>query len=391
MIVKNLKQGATYYWNPPKRELDKGLPIPREKLGSDYGLACKRCDGDPHDPESFSLKKFLDDWRAGAEGHNQIDLGPSFGTVDWWFEIYFQSTAFTRLAKRTQRDYCKGLKAIADLETTRGDRLGQLPSNTITAEAADRIYDRLKLLTTGERFRRPNMYIDIARRAWMIVKRKYPDQFVEDNPFVGMVRERSVKTTQPASREQAYLLSSSLHKIGHAHLGAVPLICFEWLQRPENILAGHLTWTDYRPENHPNHVRIFHHKTGEKIWHPLQDKGQLLYPELEEYLNNLKRIGLPIVLNNTQRGPIRIYSLNYARRRVREAREAVGLPDYVTLSACRHGGMTELGDAELTESQVMSLSAHKTPDAARIYVKRTELQRISAARKRRLWIEKKNE
>ena len=50
--------------------------------------------------------------------------------------------------------------------------------------------------------------------------------------------------------------------------------------------------------------------------------------------------------------------------------------------------MTELGDAGLTETQVMALSAHETPAAARIYVKRTHLQRVAAARKRRSFIER---
>ncbi len=50
--------------------------------------------------------------------------------------------------------------------------------------------------------------------------------------------------------------------------------------------------------------------------------------------------------------------------------------------------MTELGDAELTEQAVMALSGHRTPEAARLYMKRTEAQRIAAARKRRAWIEK---
>ena len=35
----------------------------------------------------------------------------------------------------------------------------------------------------------------------------------------------------------------------------------------------------------------------------------------------------------------------------------------------------------------MALSGHKTPQAARLYVKRTETQRVTAARKRRAWIE----
>jgi hypothetical protein len=48
--------------------------------------------------------------------------------------------------------------------------------------------------------------------------------------------------------------------------------------------------------------------------------------------------------------------------------------------------MTELCNSDLTEQQIMALSTHKTPDAARVYVKRTELQRLVAARKRRDFI-----
>jgi hypothetical protein len=62
------------------------------------------------------------------------------------------------------------------------------------------------------------------------------------------------------------------------------------------------------------------------------------------------------------------------------------------MTVCRHGGMTELGDAELgdaelTEQGVMSLSGHRKPDAARGYIKKTDVQRLAAARKRRAWVQ----
>jgi hypothetical protein len=75
---------------------------------------------------------------------------------------------------------------------------------------------------------------------------------------------------------------------------------------------------------------------------------------------------------------------------VQEIRKAAGPPDYFTLEACRHGGMTELGDAELTEPEIMTLSTHAThvtPEASRIYVKRTESQEQAAAIKRRRFVE----
>jgi hypothetical protein len=134
-------------------------------------------------------------------------------------------------------------------------------------------------------------------------------------------------------------------------------------------------------------VQIRHHKTGVKGWSPLEDSDGPLYPELEGYLAALPRLGLPIVLTSGDRGPARPYSMAYAQRRIREARTAAGLPSHVTLDACRHGGMTELGDAQLTEQAVMSLSMHKTPQAARLYIKRTERQRATGARRRRKWIE----
>ena len=51
--------------------------------------------------------------------------------------------------------------------------------------------------------------------------------------------------------------------------------------------------------------------------------------------------------------------------------------------------MTELGDAELTEQEIMTLSTHATPDAARVYVKRNERQELTAAVKRRDYVEGK--
>jgi hypothetical protein len=75
----------------------------------------------------------------------------------------------------------------------------------------------------------------------------------------------------PASREEAFALSKAIADRGHSHLAAVPIICFEWLQRPENVLAGHLSWGDIRPADAPRHVRINHHKTGRKVLQPLED------------------------------------------------------------------------------------------------------------------------
>jgi hypothetical protein len=187
-----------------------------------------------------------------------------------------------------------------------------------------------------------------------------------NDPFKGL--EHGKGTEQPASRAEAYALHHALIAAGEPHLAAVPLICFEWHQRPENVLTGHLTWADYRPGDRPNTVRVQHHKTGETVPLRLSDQDGPLFPELIEYLDGLERLGVPIVLMKPKRldkdgiGPARPFLLRTARNRVRKAARAAKLPDDLTLASCRHGGLTELGDARLTEQGVMALSGHRAPD-----------------------------
>jgi len=71
------------------------------------------------------------------------------------------------------------------------------------------------------------------------------------------------------------------------------------------------------------------------------------------------------LLTSGEREARRPYSFSYAKRIVQEARRAAGLPEHVTMTACRHVAMTELGDAELTERGGMGLSRHRSPEAAR--------------------------
>jgi len=377
MIAKRLKSGQVgYYWNARKRDFANGFKLHREALGSDYGTAIAR---------ARHLAAFLDAWRAGQGAERGLDLSPKFGTVDWWLETYYRSTAFERLKDRTKPTYRSQLRRFTELSTKDGRRLGDLPAKSINARAVDKIYERLRGGRSGKKFRTANHTTDIARRAWNIVQRTHPQQFVESNPFIGLTRFSNTSSIQEATREEAYALSRAIEFCGHPHLAIVPLVCFEWHQRPENILAGYLRWTDYRPSKRPNHVRIVHHKTDEVVWHPLDENGQQFYPELEARLAELERAAIPIVVTPGKRGIAHPYSFSYANRIVRKAARAFGIPDHVTMEAYRHGGLTELGDAELTEQEEMSLSGHRSPDALRRYIKKTEKQRLSATRKRRAW------
>ena len=376
MREKPLKSGAiAYFWEPPRVYLTQGFKGHAEPLGSDYGTAIAR---------ASLLNAHLDSWRTGRNAIPVEEECRRFGTVAWLFDRYLKSTDFTnRVSERSRYEYERALRRIEDVPTKIGGMVGGLPVSSITPAAVDKIYMDLQQGKRGARVRQANLSLDIARRAWKVVRRLAPTVVPAENPWVGVERNSKKRMKPAATRAEAYALAYALREIGEPHLGAAALICFEWHQRPEHVRRDDITWADYRPPDRPDAVLVRHHKTGEMGWVPLEDAEGSFFPQLEEYLAGLKRLGLPIVLTSGERGPSRPYSNEYAQRRVREAREKAGLGSHVTLDACRHGGLTELGDAGVTEFEGMAASMHRSPEALRLYVKRSENQRIAVSRKRR--------
>jgi integrase len=74
--------------------------------------------------------------------------------------------------------------------------------------------------------------------------------------------------------------------------------------------------------------------------------------------------------------------LTYFRHTVREIMNDLDFPKEVSFQSFRHGGLTEAGDADLTDRQIQAIGGHRTVTVLSRYVKETEQQRRTAARKR---------
>jgi hypothetical protein len=164
------------------------------------------------------------------------------------------------------------------------------------------------------------------------------------------------------------------------------VICFEFLQRPENVLAGYLAWPDYRGKDAPTAIKINHHKTDAVVWHPLEESTEhgavKFYGDAEAVLSQLPRRGVAMILKERRDGTAEPYTAMQMSKIVRKLRDRLGLPSTFTLDACRHGGMTELEEAELTDGQGRALSGHRTQRAYEGYAKRTLERALPATRKR---------
>jgi hypothetical protein len=267
--------------------------------------------------------------------------------------------------------------------------LGDRKIRAITPVSADKIYDLIIQGPRGARPRQGEKVVGLCRRAWRVVHRLYPDQFNSDvpNPWDGVTKQpRTKKVKAAVTRDLVYSFAWGCIENGQAAAAACAVICFEWLQRPENVIAGYIRWPDYRGQQAPAMIRIEHHKTGAVVLHPLEettDNGVILfYEDAEAVLARLPRLGVPMILRLVREGTTKPYSFSGMQKIVHTMRDKLGLPSSFTLDACRHGGMTELEEAELTDGQGRALSAHKSQQAYEGYAKRTAMRALSATRKR---------
>jgi hypothetical protein len=398
VIAKPLASGANaFYFTVPTYFRKQGCDIPNEPLGTDYRQACG---DDGSGGRAASLNARFDEWKAQKQGI-PIETSIRIGTVDWLFRTYKNSKAYLeKVSERSRKDYERIMLLVSNVVTKKGDRVGDRSVKAITPISADKLYDIIIKGNKGERLRQGEKAVKLCSKAWRVVYRLHPKEFNKDvtDPWAGVALKRRVKKVKSAvNREQVYTFAWGCIERGRPEPAAAAVICFEWLQRPENVLAGNIRWSDYRSREHPTQIRIEHHKTGARVLHPLEDATDAgtfkFYEDAEAILANLPRRGIPMILREVrapkarpyERMACKLYSFSGFEKIIQTMRKEIGLPSTFTLDACRHGGMTELEEAELTDGQGRALSAHSSK-AYDGYAKRTQKRALAATRKRHAYV-----
>ena len=390
VVAKTLADGrAAFYFYVPSKYRKLGCTVANQPLGRDYAVACGE---NGNDGRAAALNAQFDEWQDVRRGLPITgERAPIYGTIRWLFQEYRRSKAYTeKVSPRSRPDYERTMYLVENIITKKGDRLGDRKIKSVTPISADKIYGLILVGPDGERPRQAEKAVALCRRAWRVVHRLHPGEFDRDvpNPWDGVTMQRRTKNKKPAvTRDDVYKFAWGAIELRRPEAAAAAVICFEWLQRPENVLAGLLRWPDYRGKEWPTAIRIEHHKTGALVWHPLQDgDGTLFYQDAESVLARLPRRGVPMILREikTRSGvACKPYSYSGFEKIVQQLRNKIdGVPPHFTLDACRHGGMTELEEAALTEGQGRALSGHKTAQAYRGYAKETFDRALSATRKR---------
>jgi hypothetical protein len=132
---------------------------------------------------------------------------------------------------------------------------------------------------------------------------------------------------------------------------------------------------DYRPDAHPNSIRIYHGKTDQEMWFSLFESAtrgavlqyEELAPRLEELAHRAKCLGrkdgLMLVNYDAKACKYRGWlgkndSLSRVNGIVRAIVKVAGLNKKITLEAFRHGGITGMADADMTDAQMRVFTRH---------------------------------
>jgi len=405
-----------YYFEPPSWARkppdndDRGpCPVGAEQLGKDYAAAVERVEN--------VLLPLFDSWRT----RGIADLFPPKalrpGTLDWLFAAYRGSKRYKRLSRKMRLLHETGFGLVGNYLLKDGRKLGEVMLTSIDPDIVDQLYEKLLPMRAGDgrpvpsmRGGRPvikdgepvfeerrtsvNHAMKSCRRAWNVGGRLHKAIVPAANPFAKMGLISSDGVVTAAEYEDLLAAVAQADAMGLSSLGTMLMVTWEWLQREEHIATA-FELAHYRPKDHPNEVYVVHPKNGEAVWIPLFDKrGDELFPELMERMDAARRDrvgnGLFFVRDWVDRRagvPLPWATpganLRHMARKVREVLLGAGIDPAITFTSFRHGGLTELGDNELTDAEMRALSRHKSAKVLTKYVKRTQKQIIHGTRKRR--------
>lgn len=427
------KQCWAYYFAPPTWAVKPGdadtrgaCPVGPEALGTDYAAAVDRA-------ERVLLPQFHS-WRTFGLADLEPERARS-GTLDWLFGEYRRSEKFSKDVSAGMRSLHEaGFALVGNYLLKDGRRLGAVELKAIDSRVVDPLYENLlrvplrgsdgapqrdeagaplyeqardeagepRVTADGrpihrERRTTVNHAMKSCRRAWNVVFRLHTTIVPAVNPFAKMGLKSSGGVVPEATYPELQTAVRQADQMGMGSLAAALMVTWEWLQRKEHIFKA-FKLEHYRPKDHPDEVLVVHPKSGDQVWVPLYDrsKGQpiALFPELMARMDALKqnrignglffvrdwidaRAGVPIPWV-TARGHLSIVS-----HTMQDLVAAAGLREELTFTSFRHGGFTELGDAELSDAQVRALSRQKSSKIVRGYIKRTQRQIIEGTHKRR--------
>lgn len=388
---KPLASGQTLWsWQPSSKDRKKNCPLKYRALGTDPVEAFQI---------ARELNQALKDWRNGVQA---VPYMP--GSFGWLLIEFLEHKDIKALSKTARDEYERHARYMMALSQD-GISIEKKMLETFTALFAYNLYNKI---ARKHSVSIANRCLMMARYAWNKMYILHERLIPETNPFEKLeASHHEVEETVPASYDQLLSFTSAALALGELGLAIGARMCWDFTVRPTETF-GSMLLSQWRPPERPHHVWIGVDKTSKgkrkksSTWQPIDEwvanedgeggEWVCLFPELEDLIRLIKWREPPnapeayVCMRERQKG-LRVFSGDWQRIKnadkiARRIREHAGLPDYVTLEAFRHGGLTELGDAEVPDTLAKAISRHRHRGTLDRYIHRTDRQVVTAQKMR---------
>lgn len=375
-----------YFFEVPTWARKAGCEIENRALGTDYAYAV-------HEAETLLIPAF-DSWRTRGAS-DLVPAKAAAGTLNWMFNEYRNSARAMEVSAGAMKLHEQGFALVGKHVLKDGRELGSVQLKSITSAVADAVFEKLLFVVekdkNGDEIRRErrttvNHAMKSCRRAWNVVARSHPN-LVPANPFSKMGLRSHSKPTPTATFDELQKFRKAAKRAGRPSLATAALFHWELTAHGVSVIERFKV-EHYRPRARPDAIFLAMEKDGESDWYPILDRaGRPLFPELVEELDALckDRIAGHVFLRDGTRKPwyTEKGDRSYFTHEVKKVIRAAGLPDDLTFTSFRHGGITEAADAGLTDAEIRAISRHASSKVLPRYAKKTLDQVAEAMSKRR--------
>lgn len=205
------------------------------------------------------------------------------------------------------------------------------------------------------------------------------------NPFK-FKRIRSGKKTNIANEQQLNMTLNECKRLNELTIGLAFLITFYWNVREIDIISR-FKWYMYKKNKKVRLPFFKNHKNTLQEISLIDNNNNLLYPEVEEYIDNLPKplkIGVYMVQQMKTRNGVRNpYTYKTFNGKTRNILTNIGLNKQgITFASFRHGGITNLAESGATIHEIKAATKHKNTRSLEPYIHDTHTLQIAAQQKR---------
>ena len=303
------------------------------------------------------LIKIVEDFRRGKILAGNISINSNFKQV---IRHYLNTGQFNSLSSNSRRTYEHTLDAICDSQLF-SRSLGDITLKYLTPAHCSTLYE---LWVRGVSIDNANQK---ARVFSVLMNYCISIGLINNNPMSRIKKRKHTPKSIVWTKDQVELfLETAFSKFKYRNIGLLAMMCYEWGQRPTDIM--HLKWDDIEPpiEEDTGMVTIKQSKRGATVKLPIEDHLMKLLTQqhkdwsFQEYVIPYQR---PSDGCYRPLSPVNVSTLS------NEIKAVSGLPMELQIGYLRKTAIVEMIGSGVDHLAIMSVTGHQNVQSLSPYNK----------------------